>query len=53
MNKTHAADLFATIAVLTIAAMGEVRMMFARTTAQRLAVVCSTSRLIAKCKLTK
>jgi hypothetical protein len=53
MNKTHAADLFASIAVLTITAIGEVRMMFARTTAQRLAIACSTARRIAKFKFSK
>ncbi len=50
MSKTHAADLIATIAVLTVTIIGEVRLMFARTTAKRLQIACTTERLIARCK---
>ena len=53
MNKTHAADLAASLAVLTVTIIGEVRMLFARTTAQRLKVACTTERLIARCKISK
>lgn len=53
MRKTHAADLVATIAVLTVTILGEVRMLFARTTAKRLQVACSTSRMIERCKINK
>jgi hypothetical protein len=53
MRKTHAADLVASLAVLTVAIIGEVRMMFARTAASRLGVASSTSRLIERCKINK
>lgn len=50
MSKTHAADMVKAIAVLTVTVIGEIRMLFARTTAQRLRVACSTSRMIERCK---
>jgi hypothetical protein len=50
MIKTHAADMIKSIAVLTVTLIGEIRMLFARTTAQRLRVACSTTRMIEKCK---
>lgn len=50
MNKTHAADLVKAIGVLVIAAVGEVRYLFARTTAKRLQVASQTERLINRLK---
>ncbi len=53
MKNTHLADLVSTFAVLAVTIIGEVRMLFAKTTAKRLQVACSTERLITRCKINK